>query len=578
LTLALPAALWGLLLLPAVVLLRLLARRPREVVVPSLIPWRGAAEVPPAESRRSLRLDLPLALQLAAVACAVLAAAGPELVRRAAGPRRVVAVLDNSASTAAGGRLADARKKLAGEIASLGDELSGELWVTSPRARRVTGEDAGRSELLAAVDRVRPTEAGGDLSAAVAAARRSAGAGAVLLAASDDLGSLESPGAAETVLIAVGGPVRNFGIVAAALEDGKVFCAVRSAAPAAAEVTVKMAVGDVEEELKAELAPGARRGFTFDLPARVDGFVELRLAAADDLAADNVVRLFARPEPRPAAVCAPGTSAPSTLRALGALGFPPARESAPGELPADARLTVTCGLWPERLPEQGFALVIDPPAGSIAGTGVEASASAAPARPVLGGEEYFPHAEGFTFPIGEARGLELSPGATALLSDGDRVLVALTAGGRACVFGFDPEKTEWVKDPSFPVFFARLAAETPALAAMRRTFYRTGEKAPAGFGRVSAPGGAGVVPGRALSEVGLYRAALPDGRREPVFAANLLNEEETACRAAGRSLRRLLPPDEKRVEGRVPFRPWLFAAALLILAVEWRLAWRGRRG
>jgi hypothetical protein len=578
LSFALPAALWGLLLLPAVVLLRLLARRPRVVVVPSLIPWRDAAEIPAAESRRSLKLDLPLILQLAAVTCAVLAAAGPELVTRVEGPRRVLLVVDNSASMAAGGRLSAARKKLAGEISGLGAELSGSLWVTSPAARRVTGEEADRSELLAALERVRPTGAGGDLAAAVAEARRAGGAESVLLAASDDLGALEDPGAAEMVLAAVGGPVRNLGIVAAALEDGEVFCAVRSAAGEPATATVTMSAGGTKAEARAKLAPGARRGFTFELPADFDGFVQLRLEGGDDLAADDVAWLFARPEPRPAAVCAPGVSLRSTLRALAALGFPPARESAPGELPADARLIATCGLWPGKLPERGFALVIDPPAGSLAGTGVEVSSSAAPAEAVLGGEEYFPHAEGCSFRIGEARDLKLSPGASAVLSAGGRVLVAVAAGGRACVLGFDPEKTEWVKHPSFPVFFERLAARTPALAAMRRAFYRTGEGSPTGFGPVTAPSGAGVVPGRPLSEVGRYRAALPGGRREPVFAANLLSEEETACRAAGRSLRRLLPPGRKRVAGSTPLRPWLFAAALLLLAAEWRLAWRGRRG
>ena len=89
-SLALPAALWGLLLLPIVVLLRLLARRPRAMVVPSLIPWREAASASLSDRRPSVRLDAQLVLQLLAVSAAVLALAGPRLETRVSGAREVV--------------------------------------------------------------------------------------------------------------------------------------------------------------------------------------------------------------------------------------------------------------------------------------------------------------------------------------------------------------------------------------------------------------------------------------------------------------------------------------------------------
>jgi hypothetical protein len=82
-SLALAPALWGLLLLPVLVVLRILDRRPRVVVVPSLIPWRSAAAAEPPAGRRSILLDWPLLLQMAAVAAVVLAAAGPRLAGQA---------------------------------------------------------------------------------------------------------------------------------------------------------------------------------------------------------------------------------------------------------------------------------------------------------------------------------------------------------------------------------------------------------------------------------------------------------------------------------------------------------------
>jgi hypothetical protein len=549
--LTLPAALWGLLLLPVVVLLRLLARRPRVLVVPSLIPWRAAAGASASPRRRALLVDLPLALQLAAVAAAVLAAAGPELRGSRSAGRRVAVVIDNSASMAAraataGGptRLEHARARLREELGRLG-EYHGALWVTSPRPLQLAGPDASRAEVEEALFSVAATAAGGDLAGALGGARRAAGAEALPIVAGDDLGALGEMADEELILVRVGAPAGNLGIVAAAVEPPRAFCAVRNAGLEPRRAAVTMTVGGETKSAEKDVAPGARAEFTFELPAELEGFVELKLEpGGDDLAADDAVRLAAGRGPRPVLLAAAGRAAGSTLRALAALGFPAPVEIAGGALPEGSRLVVACGLWPPELPAGAFALVVAPP-----------------------------HAGGFEFDVERASGLDPGPGGLAVMRDagGERALIALSADRRACVLAFDPEGTGWVGHPSFPVFFERLTATVPALAAVRRAFYRTGEPAPGAFaGRLTAPGGATVRPGEPLREVGVYRAG---GR--PAFAANLLNEKETACPVAGSSVRRVRPSGAGRVGERTALAPWLFALALLALAAEWLLAWRG---
>ena len=82
-------------------------------------------------------------------------------------------------------------------------------------------------------------------------------------------------------------------------------------------------------------------------------------------------------------------------------------------------------------------------------------------------------------------------------------------------------------------------------------------------------------PGEPLAEAGLYTVRGAGGQRR--FAANLLNDEETACRLAGRDVRRVRPAGKPRLEKRTGLASWLFALALVALTVEWLLAWRGGR-
>jgi hypothetical protein len=125
--------------------------------------------------------------------------------------------------------------------------------------------------------------------------------------------------------------------------------------------------------------------------------------------------------------------------------------------------------------------------------------------------------------IPEARKLSVAPGDQVLLGSPEQPLVTLAADGSRCTLAFEPDATEWVKHPSFPVFFARLAERVPLLAEM-------------------------------------MTSVRPKG---------LLNEEETACRVAGREIRRTGPEAAAAAGRHMELAPWLFAIATLLLAVEW---------
>jgi hypothetical protein len=340
---------------------------------------------------------------------------------------------------------------------------------------------------------------------------------------------------------------------------------------AAERVDVTFQAGDRAGLQQAEIPAGARRGFTFDLPAGTKGFVRFNVASGagpDALAADDNAWLAAAPEPVPALALDPGRSAARTVRALAALGFPEPRPAVPGET---ARFVVAVGLWPARVPDDGFALVIDPGEGVLAG--VQVTGQAGPGRARAEGE-LFPHAGGFEFSVPAARTVDPGSGGVAVLASepGGQALAALSADRRVCVLAFDPESTGWVGHPSFPVFFARLAAACPPLAAMQRGAYLTGAPCPAGLaGPLQAPGGRTVLPGEPLTEAGLY-----SGAGGPVLAANLLSPEESACAVAGGELRRSASAGSSvSASATRSIAPWLFAAALLLLAAEWAAVKRG---
>jgi len=568
-----PVALWGLLLLPLIILLRILARRPRRLIVPSLIPWRSAIRAEDVPRRRALRLDGQLLLQLLAAALIVLAISGPQFGRKEVSALSVAIVIDNSASMGLPGRLEEARAKVQAELQVLKTPLAISLWTSSPVPLKIAGPVSSVQQILKTIAEIKALPCGGDMtSALVAAGGRAGGTGNLLLGVTDDSIGLGDSG--DIRIIQVGRSADNIGIVAAALEENVLFCAVRNNASRNREVLVTLSRAGKTNMLKKDVGPGARQSFIFSGIKAQSGFGLLSIAD-DALSADNLLAFSLAPGTKTELRAAEGKGAASTCRALSALGLGRSVNVSLGDSDAAPALRVYSGLWPKQIPKVGFAIVIDPPPGSL--DGCQVTEKRFSCDPGLQGS-FFPHAAGFKIAVSSAAEMKTAPGCQVLLASEGRALIALSRKRNVILFAFDPQQTAWVKHPSFPVFFARLLEEVPALAALRRSFYRSGESVPAGLGTgLVAPGGRKLVSGEVMLQPGIYlRDSKPD---KAVLGVGLLNEDETLAFAGGGDKGRFDPQRikaarRKKSSDSFSLAPGLFALALLLLAIEWILSRR----
>ncbi len=562
-----PAALWGLLLLPVIVLLRMLARRPRRLVVPSLIPWRSAVRAQDVPRSRALRVDGQLLLQLLVATVIVLAVSGPQFGKKKISALPLAIVIDNSASMSLPGRLDEARAKVQAELQVLKTPLSISLWTSSPVPLKVAGPVSSPKQILKDIGEIKAVPCGGDMTAALVAAGGGAGSGSLLLGLTDDSRGLGASGAMR--IIQVGSPAENLGIVAAALEGDLFFCAVRNNALRSRDVTVTLNCAGKISRIVRKIKPGARQAYIFNGIKAQSGFGLLSIAE-DSLSADNHLAFSLAPGTKTELQVAAGKGAASTSRVLSALGLGRAVHVPLGSSTADPGLRVYSGLWPKGIPEGGFAIVIDPSPGSFDGCQITEKRFACDL--VLQGS-FFPYAAGFKIAVSSAAEMKTAPGCQVLLADNGRALITLSKKRNVCLFAFDPQQTAWVKHPSFPVFFARLLEEVPVLATLRRSFYRTGESIPAGLGSgLISPGGRKQVAGEVMLEPGKYfSVANPD---KPVLGVGLLDESETLAFAGGGDkggfdAQRIKSARRKKSTDSFSLAPGLFALALLLLAIEW---------
>ncbi|MCX7804129.1 MAG: hypothetical protein N3A38_02960 [Planctomycetota bacterium] len=155
-----PYALYLALSVLAIILLRLLERRRRVVVAPSILVWMRMArlQVPP-QSRRP-PVDISLLLLLAGAGAASVAASIPVIGDTALPSRHIALVVDNGLPSRAAG--ADGRTRLEralGEAAAVISGMSGSdavsLIVTAPAADLVSGEALSPTGCAAALKGIR---------------------------------------------------------------------------------------------------------------------------------------------------------------------------------------------------------------------------------------------------------------------------------------------------------------------------------------------------------------------------------------------------------------------------------------
>lgn len=584
---------------PVLVALSLWRWRRREVVVSSLLLWRDVAtawrQTPHARQRR--RLDPLVALRVAVALAVTAALCAPVWLRPARLARRVVVVVDRSASMAA--RRPDGLSRwqaCRGELMKLlvrlrGDDRVDVVAVPPPEVRPIPldlGPGDARAVLLALEASDAAVEPKELVRAAADALRRCVGASVVVAtdAALDGL-----PAGAH--VLAAGGPMRNLGITAfaaRAARDGRheVLVTVSNASPEPAAAGVRLFADGREAGRRAiAVGPGASEPLIFEAKLGAAAVLEARLDGRDALAADDRAWLARRPDRLRVALL--GDDSPYLRRALGVQSGVELVE--PAELPAEA-VPRGCGLavYVHAVPAKltGGSVVAVAPAGPVGGLRpgplVAAGEGVAAARrdPLMAAVRL----DGV--PLGRVR-KAATPAAFEVLAgtEGVPLIGRWREGGtRLTYVGIDPAASDWPLDASFPVFWANVVAEAQGREAGQGEFLtaRPAEAiAVGGEGEVTLvePGGSRRTLAAGVfrpETVGLHRIAA--GKQERTLAVSLLAERETL--APGEAV--ALPADavdeaERGAARAVAWRlgGWAALAALVLAVLHGWASGRGLR-
>lgn len=605
--------LWFLPAAGAILALYFLRLRRRDVPVPSLLLWsRAVRDVQANAPFQRLRFRWLLVLQLLLALLLSLALAEPVVRATALGGRRLVVVLDSSASMAATDtrptRLEAARaaaRRLVSEM-NPGDRMV--VIEAGPHAQALTAFSDDRGALLRAIDAVAQTDAParmGDAATLAAALAGGPDAGRVDLF-SDGAFTLPpgaSWGPAGVVLHRVGRGGANLAIVAAELrpEPGRpgtmrLFVALRSWLPTERRVIVELrrspplargVGGELVDAREAILATGAPATVTFEVPIGGGGTPWLvHVDTGDPLATDDTVRVIAAP-PRPIDVLLVTRGNRYLQAALAVIPGSRVTVRPPGRMD-DAGVfdVVVLDRWAPARPVSPSTLWVD------------CSRVGAPARPMGG------RATNAVIPVetdhpllrdvdlGAARWRAVHPGEPqewareiASAGPGAAIVAGESDATRALWLGFalDTSAGTFPLDASYPIFVmnaVRWLARAEQAGAVH-TGASVQLDAPSAPGRlvverpdgsrrtVTAPHGGRVTFADTVL-AGFYRVTGPGSYRR-VFAANLADaaESDIAPREVGPAPKGPLPG--RPVVVTRPLWPLVLAGAVALLLLEWWL-------
>ncbi|HUT35427.1 MAG TPA: BatA and WFA domain-containing protein [Planctomycetota bacterium] len=543
-----PLGLLALAAVPVLIALSLWRWRRREVVVSSLLLWRDVAtawrQAPHARRRR--QADPLLVLRVAVAVVLAAALCGPVWLRPARVARRLVIVLDRSASMAArrpdgSTRWRACRDGLLKLLVRLDAADRVELVAVPPPVGRSVPPELDRQEAASLLLGLLPSEAPvtpQELARAATEAARGRPGASVVVATDAPLAGLP----AGVSVLATGAPLRNLGITAFAARltrDGRhevlVTVANASAEPLAATVVLR-ANGREVARRRLDLAPAADQHVVFEArlgPAAVlDAYVAGPAGAPDDLEADDRAWL-ARSAPR-VRVAWVGDDCYTLRRALAiqdGVELADLAEPPPEAVPRGFDLAVYYHAAPRAL--AGGSVVVVAPRAPVGGLRPGPLAEAGPASVVARTDPLLAAVQLEGVALGRVPRPELPAGFRTLVAAGGVPVIGRWREGGATLtyVGTDPAASDWPLDPSFPIFWANLVsgATGQGLEAGALASVRPGEAVPVrGDASLEEPGGerrplaSGVFrPER----TGLYR--LVSGNETRAIAVSLLSEAET---------------------------------------------------
>ncbi len=359
-----------------IVVFYILKIRLRRVPVSTLMFWRQIfEEKKPRSIWQRLRHLISLLLQLAFLALLVLALADPIFRWQQARARRLVLLVDNSASMNAvdvkPSRLAVAKIE-AGRLVEglrLGDEMA--VIAAGAQPRVATGFTDHQRTLREAIDGIGPSDGATRLGEAVALARRlvSGSEKAHTIVVLTDA-AFENAAAVEKepnlALVRVGGDTANLGITRfqarRSLIDPigyEILAEVQNASDAPASCRLELDLNDEPiDVIPLELKPGEQITRIFEKTSAEGGPLRARLAATDALAADNTAwAILPRRETRKLALVTEGNLfLEKVFEAIPLVDLTVSKTPPPD---SGARITVFHRKAPRVLPP-GPVLVIEP--------------------------------------------------------------------------------------------------------------------------------------------------------------------------------------------------------------------------
>lgn len=471
-----PLALWGLALLPIIIILHMLRSRRRRVTVSSAMLWRDLPPPTLGTRRQRIPWTLLLLLHLLIAALIVAALTRPTLTQwLSTRAMHHIVILDTTTSMVAreGGvtRFDQARVQVEGLIRGLTpkDRLTLIALNTQPQVL-AQAEAEDRVRLTTALAQLRPGGTGADLAQALhlASGVIDATRDNRVLVLSDRALAAASRRDLPTTLTApivwptLGGAASNQALLHVSSRrrpDGQTMVFARVANYAPTQVTRRLQLyGDSDRLAEASVQLRAEGEYeqVWTVPAGVK-VVEVRLAGDDALSADDRAFLSLEEGRRRAAVVV-GRNTDALARALRAnptlrVTVTPPESYRP--LP-ETELTVFEGFLPATLPEGGV-IVVNPPNDSL-------FRSAAPRLTLALDRADDPLVSGIDFAavrFGDVPRVNLPSWAQPVVTVRDHPLIARgqVGGSRVVALTFDLKNTNLPTKLAFPLLLARAVIE-----------------------------------------------------------------------------------------------------------------------
>jgi hypothetical protein len=609
-TLLAPLGLLALLALPVIVILHMLRERRRRVVVPSLLLWQLLPRRQEAQRRRRLPLTLLLLLHLLAAVLLAFALARPEWPLDLFGSNASLAlIVDTSTSMAApsgvGTRL-DAARARARELLGAGGNVTLIDAGTQARVLDAGGLDAA-TRLAAALETLVPSGTGTDIDGALTlaeAALQGQPAPRIVVLTDAALPALEAEldGRDGTVPVAwetVGSPIENRAVVtlAARVRSGTSPVQVYARAVNYSENSISTVLRLYGDEQILDTRPvtfnsNSEAELTWAVPRDIE-LLRVELDGEDGLPADDsyTISLAATRPVRALLVSARPAALERALRAVPGLELNTIDPSAYSG--SDAELTIFEGFLPDRWPEGGV-LAVSPPVGSTLLAVNDGEREAADAALQVGPSSLLDGVSLSSVAFGAVRGVTPPEGFQTLLSRDEQPLILRGRQERSeiAVWSFDLGQGNLTSRLAFPLLVARSVRDLtpPALqsSALLGEMVALHPDPRAERVEVGTPDGSVMILDVTLGEPlelrlevpGVYNIAERAGERtlfEGRIGVNAGAAVESDLRP--RPVPEAPPPPAAAFSADAnqrPLWPWLAAAALLVMLVEW-LYVHGRR-